>query len=78
MSEYEGKWKDWIHAVSNGRCIVAEKRGDYWFSKNSVDDPGEHEIRGHNPLDLVAKGVRTYASRESAVRAFKRVYGVKP
>ena len=71
---YEGKWKRWMHQVSNGRWIVAEERGDYWFTKNIVEGPGSAEIKGHNPLDLVAKGARSYANINAAIKALQRVY----
>jgi hypothetical protein len=74
QNKYEGKWSQWIHMVSNGRWIVGEKRGDYWFSKNAELPVGQEEIRGHNPLDLVGKGAITYASPNTAIRALKRVY----
>lgn len=77
QNEYNGKWKRWLHKVSNGRWIVAEQRDGYWFSLNSVESPGEIELRGHNPLDLVAKGVRTYANINSAIKALKRIYEVE-
>jgi hypothetical protein len=28
-TEYNGKWKEWNHEVSNGRWIVAEECGGY-------------------------------------------------
>ena len=58
MSEYDGEWKRWVHRVSNGRWIVGEQRGEYWFSKNTFESPGELEIKGHNQRDLVGKGIR--------------------
>jgi hypothetical protein len=74
QNEYAGKWKHWLHKVSNGRWIVAEQRGEYWFSKNTVEAPGKIEIKGHNPLDLVGKGTRTYANVNAAIKALRRVY----
>lgn len=71
QNEYSGKWKKWLHPVSNGRWIVAEHRGDYWFTKNHK---GEAELKGHSPLDLVGKGTITYASVNSAIKALLRVY----
>jgi len=75
QNKYEGKWSQWIHMVSNGRWIVGEKRGDYWFTKNA-DLPEGQELRGHNPLDLVGKGTITYSSPNTAIRALKRVYNL--
>lgn len=77
QNEYEGKWKHWMHKVSNGRWIVAEQRGEYWFTKNTKEDTGKIEIKGHNPLDLVAKGARTYANVNAAIKALIRVYNPK-
>lgn len=74
QNEYNGKWKRWLHKVSNGRWIVAEERGDYWFTKNTVVAPGSMEIKGHNVLDLVGKGGRTYANVNAAIKALRRVY----
>ena len=74
QNKYEGKWKDWIHMVSTGRWIVAEECGGFWFTINAELPPGQEEIRGHNPLDLVGKGAITYSSANTAIRALKRVY----
>jgi hypothetical protein len=74
VSKYDGEWKHWVHRVSNGRWIVCQQRGEYWYSRNTVDPPGELEVKGHNQLDLVGKGIRTYATVHSAIRALKRVY----
>lgn len=74
---YLGKWKHWIHLVSNGRWIVGEKRGEYWYSKNAKNlEFFQDELKGHNPLDLVAKGCLTYASTASAIKALRRVYNL--
>jgi hypothetical protein len=77
QNEYNGKWKRWLHKVSNGRWIVAEERDGYWFTKNTTEDPGVIEIKGHNPLDLVAKGARTYANVNAAIKALRRVYNLE-
>jgi hypothetical protein len=74
QNEYNGKWKRWLHMVSNGRWIVAEERDGYWFTKNTVENTGSIEIKGHNPLDLVGKGARTYANVNAAIKALRRVY----
>lgn len=72
------KYESWIHPVSNGRFIVAERRGDgRWCSKNTETNPGAITVIGINPLDLVAKKIRTYANFNAAVKAFKRVYKVE-
>ena len=76
QNEYNGKWKSWLHSVSNGRWIVAEECSGYWFTKNAVLPAGQEEIRGHNPLDLVGKGAITYSSPNTAIRALKRVYKI--
>ena len=71
------KYAPWIHQVSNRRYIVARQREDgRWGSKNTEENPGEREVIGHSPLDLVAKKVRTYANWNAAVKAFKRVYQI--
>lgn len=70
------KYGLWIHTVSNRRYIVAQRREDgRWYSKNTEDDPGKHEVIGASPLDLVAKKIRTYANWNAAVKAFRRLYG---
>jgi hypothetical protein len=74
QNEYHGKWSRWLHKVSNGRWIVAEQRGEYWFSKCAELPPSQEELRGHNVLDLVGKGCRTYANPNSAIKALRRVY----
>ena len=74
QNNYDGKWKYWIHKISNNRWIVAEKRGENWFSKNADLSPSQKEIPGANPLDLVAKGCKSYANVNAAIKALKRVY----
>ena len=71
QNEYSGKWKRWIHKVSNGRWIVGEERDGYWWTRNHK---GAAELKGHGPLDLVGKGTTTYASVNSAIKALMRVY----
>jgi len=74
QNNYNGKWSDWIWKVSNGRWIVAENRDGTYFTKVTVDSCELGEIRGHNPLDLVAKGAQTYANPNAAIKSLKRVY----
>ena len=74
QNQYNGKWSRWIHKVSNNRWIVGEKRGEYWWTKNADLPPSQEELRGQNTLDLIAKGAKTYANPNSAIKALKRVY----
>ena len=69
------KYDSWIHTVSNRRYIVAQERDGRWYSKNTATDPGNREVIGVSPLDLVAKKIRTYANWNAAVKAFRRLYG---
>ena len=71
---YDGKYKAYVHPVSNGRYIVAEKRGKWWFTFVTKENPGTTEVQGYNTLDLVAAGARTYANVNAAIKAFRRWY----
>ena len=71
------KYEPWIHRVSNRRYIVAKLEVDgRWHSNNTTENPGLRTVIGVSPLDLVAKKIRTYANRNAAVKAFRRLYDV--
>jgi len=73
------KYDPWIHVVSNRRYIVAHQAEDgRWHSRVTEQNPGERNVIGASPLDLVAKKIRTYANWNAAVKAFRRVYGDLP
>jgi hypothetical protein len=70
----KSKYSHLIHPISNGRVVVGWRREDgRWESTNTEEDPGKHAVIGHSPLDLVAKKIRTYANKNAAVKAVRRL-----
>jgi hypothetical protein len=72
VTTYTGKYAKYIYPISNGRFVAALKIGGRWYTR--LNRVRSFTISGVSPLDLVANGARTYASVNSAINAFRRVY----
>jgi hypothetical protein len=78
MTEYQGKYATHVHRVRyrfRQRWIVATGEADgTYLSLNGpwLDDPSA--IAAQTLEDLAEQGVPTYANRNAAIRAARRVY----